>query len=249
MPAPLEARLFTGDGRPIGAVGDALKVTGGGGGGGDASAANQATEIAALGAPADAEATGNGSIIAILKRLRTLLGNVLLGGGEAHVGQVGGHIVVASANFTRPADTTAYAVGDLIANSTTAGAVAPLQFTVSRTVDGSFMIRRARVKKTGPSVTNAQVRLHLYKQSPAASNGDNGVWLTDEKLYLGSMDVTPDRAFTDAAKGIGVPNAGSEINGTPDVGTQLIYGLLEARAAYVPASAEVFTVTLETHQN
>ena len=48
-----------------------------GGGGGDASAANQALEIAALGATADAEAAGNGSIIAILKRIRTLLGGTL----------------------------------------------------------------------------------------------------------------------------------------------------------------------------
>lgn len=46
---------------------------GAGGGGGDASAANQALEIAALGATTDAEATGDGSIVAILKRLRTLL--------------------------------------------------------------------------------------------------------------------------------------------------------------------------------
>jgi hypothetical protein len=60
-------------------VSNNLKVTGGtgGGGGGDASAANQATEIAALGAPADAEATANGSIIAVLKRIRTLLSGSL----------------------------------------------------------------------------------------------------------------------------------------------------------------------------
>lgn len=50
---------------------------GGGGGGGDASAANQLTEIAALGNAADAEAAGNGSIIAILKRIRTLLSGSL----------------------------------------------------------------------------------------------------------------------------------------------------------------------------
>jgi hypothetical protein len=33
-----------------------------------------------------------------------------------------GH-ALASASFTRPADTTAYASGDLVANSTTAGSV------------------------------------------------------------------------------------------------------------------------------
>lgn len=49
---------------------------GGGGGGGDASAANQVIANAALGAPADAEATGDGTIIALLKRVRTVLGSL-----------------------------------------------------------------------------------------------------------------------------------------------------------------------------
>jgi len=59
-----------------GRLGGTLTVAVTSGGGGDASAANQATANAALGAPADAEATGNGTIIAVLKRIRTLLGNI-----------------------------------------------------------------------------------------------------------------------------------------------------------------------------
>ena len=44
---------------------------------GAATAAEQASQTSALGAPADAEATGNGSIIGLLKRLRTLLSSPL----------------------------------------------------------------------------------------------------------------------------------------------------------------------------
>lgn len=44
---------------------------------GAATSAKQDSEIAALGAPTDAEATGNGSIIAVLKRIRTLLSGAL----------------------------------------------------------------------------------------------------------------------------------------------------------------------------
>lgn len=51
--------------------------TAGVGGTSDATAANQALEIAALGGTTDAEATGNGSILAILKRIRTLLASPL----------------------------------------------------------------------------------------------------------------------------------------------------------------------------
>lgn len=169
--------------------------------------------------------------------------------GEAHVGEVGGRTVKAAATFNRPADTTAYASGDLVANSTTAGSVTVMSLTVARVAAGSGMIRRARVRKTGTSITNAAFRLHLYNASPTVSNGDNGAFLTTlAASYMGKLDVTMDQAFTDGASGNGVPSVGSEINFALTSG-QVIYGLLEARGAYTPASGETFTVELEVLQN
>lgn len=40
--------------------------------------------------------------------------------------------MTSSASFTRPANTAAYADGDLVANSATAASVEPLTFTTSR---------------------------------------------------------------------------------------------------------------------
>lgn len=168
--------------------------------------------------------------------------------GENHIGQVGGSTVRITATFARPADTTAYASGDLVANSTTAGSVSALTFTnIGRIAGAGGMIRRARVKKSGGNITNASFRLHLYSATPATiTNGDNGVWLTDGAAnYLGSIDVTCDKAFSDGAAGNGVPAVGSEINFT----SQTIYGLIEARGAYTPANAETFDVSLEVIQN
>lgn len=163
--------------------------------------------------------------------------------------QAGGFIVTSSANFTRPADTNAYASGDLIANSTTAGSVAPMQFTVARVEGGTGMIRRVRIRKSGTGITNAVFRLHLYNTAPTPSNGDNGAWLTNQGAnYVGAMDIVVNRAFTDGAAGNGVPVDGMEINFDLPSGT-VLFGLLEARAAYTPANAEVFTVTLEVLQN
>jgi len=48
-----------------------------------ATSAKQDSMIAGIGAPADSEATGNGSIVGILKRLRTLLGDSLVTLGSA----------------------------------------------------------------------------------------------------------------------------------------------------------------------
>jgi len=98
-----------------------------------------------------------------------------------------------------------------------------------------------------------EVMVEGIKNDPAASsgitNGDNSAWSTKEAEYLGALDAAMDKAFSDAAKGIGLPNEGFVISAQPSSGTRLIYGLLEARAAYTPANAEVFTVVLEIDQD
>jgi hypothetical protein len=172
---------------------------------------------------------------------------------ESYLGFVGGKATNVAANFTRPADTNVYASGDLVANSVTAASVVPLSFTMARINDASGMIRRVRLKISGTVITNASFRIHFYRNDPSASsgiaNGDNGVWSTKEAGYLGSCDVTVDKAFTDAAEGVGIPNNGTEINFIPTSGAQTVYALIEARAAFTPISAEVFTVTAEILQN
>lgn len=155
-----------------------------------------------------------------------------------------------TATFTRPSDTTAYAVGDLVANSTTAGSVVAMTIAAARTASGVVMLRRVKLHKSGTSVTNASFRLHLFRAAPGTvTNGDNGAFsVSGVADYLGAFDVTIDRAFTDGAAGIGIPVTGGEL-GIKLEGGGNVYGLLEARAAYTPTSAEVFTVTLDAYQD
>lgn len=160
-------------------------------------------------------------------------------------------VLTPSANFNRPADTTAYASGDLVANSTTAGSVTPMSWTVNRVSTYGGRVRRARLKKSGTTTTNATFRLHLYTSSPTIANGDNAAWSTTNSTYLGSFDLdmtaSTARVFSDSAGVIAAPSVGSEINFVPS--TTTIYGLLEARAAYTPASGETFTCELEIQQD
>jgi hypothetical protein len=146
-----------------------------------------------------------------------------------------------SASFTRPADTTAYASGDLVANSTTVGSVVPLTFSrCTRGGGNSGQVRRVRISKTGTSITNTTVRVHLFSVLPTVStNGDNGAITiaTGAAGYLGQVDVVINQAFTDGAAG----QLTTEINHN----SVTLYGLLEARGAWTPASAEVITVSLE----
>lgn len=162
---------------------------------------------------------------------------------------VGGMSALVTANFTRPADTTAYASGDLVANSTTAGSVTPMSLAIGRGSSGAAvtgMIRRLRLRKSGTSIANASFRVHLYRASPTVANGDNGAFSTNQAAnYVGRFDVTMDQAFTDGASGNGVPAVGSEVN----FHTATYYALIEARGAYTPANGETFTVELEVLQN
>lgn len=153
-------------------------------------------------------------------------------------------IQAAAPVMTRPGDTTAYAVGDLIANSTVAGNVVPLEFVVSRDIKRGLTITRFRVRKSGTTVTGAATRLHLFTEQPTLTNGDNGAFLPNKSAaWVGSLDSDDMKAFSDGAAGIGAPVVGSTITLKP--GVNKIWGLLEARGALTPANAEQFQVTLE----
>ena len=154
-------------------------------------------------------------------------------------------IISKAPTFTRPADTTAYAAGDLVANSTTAASVTPMRFNLPLYAT----IRRARLVKSATSTTNASMRLHLYNELPTPANGDNGAWSTDVAGYLGFIDLTYDDAFTDDAVAFGIPIHTTEEAITFGITARksvdgCIYGLIEALAAYTPASAETFQVML-----
>src|SRR3954463_6133443 len=96
-----------------------------------------------------------------------------------------------SASFTRPPDTIAYAAGDLVANSTSNGAVTPLSWTLqSSNIIGPCSIYRARLAKSALSVALAAFRLHLYAALPTVTNGDNGAFQSTQSAnYVGSIPL------------------------------------------------------------
>lgn len=167
--------------------------------------------------------------------------------------KVAGDILTPSYNFTRPANTTAYASGDLVANDTTAASVVAMSWTVGSPDSRKGFIRKVRMWSDDSDTTNASFRVHFYTANPCATaptNGDNGAYAVTitNASYIGAVDVTLDRTINNSdAFGIGVPNSGAEMNyDLGSTGTTL-YALIEARAAYTPASGEVFTVVPEIH--
>lgn len=159
---------------------------------------------------------------------------------------IAGHKITSSANFTRPNNTTAYAAGDLIANDTTAGNVAMMSFSFEDAgVGRPVWLRRVKITKSDPDLTNASVRLWLHTDSAVTfSNGDNGALaIGPSSLAISSVlvpvDVTFDYSLTGAGDvGVALFDKGLHLL------TPTCYGFLEARAAYTPGAQEVFVVEL-----
>lgn len=156
--------------------------------------------------------------------------------------------------ITRPGDTNAYTSGDLVANNTSAGSVTPFSWS---TTWFNIRVKRATLYRNQATITNAAFRLHLFASSPSVDNGDNSAFspsvgptaVTD----LGFIDLPAAAAFASAAYGFNMGTALSNtVAASYDIGAALaaatLYGLLEARAAYTPASAETFRITLEIEQ-
>ncbi|TYL80171.1 hypothetical protein [Bradyrhizobium cytisi] len=162
--------------------------------------------------------------------------------GENHLGEVGGNTAVAGGTVTRQANTAAYALGQHIAAATPAA----IPCAVARKNAGTGVITGVRLSKSSASLTNASFRVHLFKTAPATLPADAATFAAGVSgvaaVALGYVDITMDQAYSDGAKGFASINAKAFDTAA---GSQNIYALIEARAAYTPASAEVFTVALE----
>lgn len=167
---------------------------------------------------------------------------------EVFLGLTGQNILTPTATFTRPADTTAYTSGDLIANSVTAGSVTNMSATVTRVAAAGGFIDSIHVMKSDKSVTTCTIRVHVWNAAPTyVTGGDNSamstVLATAALNHLGAFDAILTSAGADGAFGMALPQG---TNGQPmpfklASGSTLFF-TLEAQSAYTPASAEVFTI-------
>jgi hypothetical protein len=172
-----------------------------------------------------------------------------LAASEAHIGEVGGNTAVVQAEFTRPADTTAYTAKDAVANSTSAPMV--LTFAnLARVTGGSGYITKARLM-TNQSTNATRFRLHLYHTAPTAIN-DNAAWTllwANRANRVGFIDfdsLQTEGSGSDAANAL---NSTVRLAFKCAVGSRALYGLLETLGAFTPASGQVFFLELSAENN
>lgn len=163
--------------------------------------------------------------------------------------QVHGNTRVVSAAFARPADTTAYAANDAVSDSTSAPTALTFE-RAARVAGGGGYITKARLV-TDQSTNVAQFRLWLFSASPTAINDNTAytyLW-ADRAILLGSIDLGPlttEGSGSTAASGL---SADGRLAFVASQATQSLFGLLETKTAFTPASAQNFFIELSVEAN
>lgn len=222
----------------------------------DGSAVTQPISASSLPLPTGAAIESGGNLAAILAKLptspststlQTSILNAIQAGiyaGENHIGAVSGQGTVVAVTLTRPADTTAYAALDTIADSTSAPTIISFA-NVARVNAGTGYIVKARLE-TNQSTNVARFRLHLYHTTPTAIN-DNAactVLWANRANKIGFIDFDP--AITEGTgSDVAITlNASARLKFTCATGSKTIYGILQTRDAFTPVSAQNFYIEL-----
>jgi hypothetical protein len=172
--------------------------------------------------------------------------------GEAHIGEVGGNAIQVAVEFARPANTTAYAVGDVVSNDETTTTLMTFA-NFSRVNAGSGYIVGAKLVTDKKSIT-PRLRVHLYNVINPTVSGDNvaaQMKYADEGKYLGYIDLPSlvtfaDTTNSDASHAV---NFDIRIPYAAAAATRSIFAWLETLDVFGPASGQKFTLRLYADNN
>ena len=154
--------------------------------------------------------------------------------------------VTVQTDVTRPADTTAYAAGDCLSDSTSAPTAGGFTFTsAARKSGGSGIITDICLATSNDPATKMSGELWIFNQAVTNVN-DNAAFVvsdTEIKTCIGTFPFT----FFDAGNNGFAHLTGLSVMFTC-VGSANLRFLYRVRNAYTPANAEVITATLKILQ-
>jgi len=160
---------------------------------------------------------------------------------------VSGYTGITSAEFTRPANATAYSAMDAVSNDT--ATPAPISFeNAARVAGGSGYITKAKIF-TNVSTNNIRYRLNLYSSAPAAI-ADNALFTrlwTDRANLVGWIDF--DGMTTEGTGSNAAVSITSSIRLPYRCAGTTLFGLLETRDAFTPTSGQQFSIELTVETN
>jgi hypothetical protein len=177
--------------------------------------------------------------------------NVRVGAGAAHVGSVGGATVAATGSITRPANTTAYAAGQVVGTASTDVITVA---SAGRVNGGSGVILDVVVIDQGGASAAGSFELYLFSAAPTVQVDQAALALVAADLatlvavvpllnsYVTNVAATISGSRVYTVSGV---NAGFVCGGS----STSLFAVLVTRAAYTPISAEAFTILCKCGQD
>lgn len=151
---------------------------------------------------------------------------------------------------TRPADTNVYAIDDTVSESTSAGTVWTFgNFARSNGLGG--ILQSAQLIISTAQALKLDAELWLFDTTPATTLNDNVAWAPTDAELKTVIAVLP---FGASGWRTGSGNGITEIKGLSDsiqcaTAATSIFGVLRAKNAYIPTSAEDITIRLRCIQD
>ena len=150
--------------------------------------------------------------------------------------QVASPAAMVAVSITRPADTTAYAAGDVV------GAASAINSLASFGVAGdNMLLTTVTLRMDGAAIPSGMgaMRLHLYSASPAAiaDNAAFNLVTADRASYLGFVDIA---ALTDLGDTLYSQNL--QVNKHIKLASTTLFAVLQTMAAFTPAASQVFSL-------
>jgi hypothetical protein len=161
---------------------------------------------------------------------------------ENHIGEVGGNITWAEANFSRPANVSGYIIGDMVSNSVVTTAMMTLS-GMARINGGEGYIMKARLG-TNQAANVAAYRMWLYTVNNPTLVADNvpfSLLWANRSSRLGYIDFP---AMTSEMTGSDCAFATWSNSGvfpfTTASADKNLYAVLETKTAFTPDSSQAY---------
>ena len=160
---------------------------------------------------------------------------------------VGASISGPTSTLALPATTTAYAAGQLIASSATAGSVVVPSFSIK---NSGVLIPRLRLSindATSTAWPGVSVQVDLWSAAPTFTNGDRGAFLpaTGTANHLGAYSCTMSAEYGDGAYAECAPVVGSVATPKLASGATIYWTLQAVTASGVTGALKTWTLTAE----
>jgi hypothetical protein len=168
-----------------------------------------------------------------------------LAAGTNFIGRLGQRGFKVAANFTRPADTTAYTAKDAITNSTSAPTVMAFDLAAFGASNaGLYAITNARVISSAAPSNLLVANIVIFNSTFAATNDNSQLSIDDVTAQTGGIVIPCLNTHDFLLNSRCVSDPGLWVGQLGDAST-ILYFTIQAAAGYTPVSGERFDIVLE----